>query len=176
MANCVKPWVPIHPRRHLTLMRRRYSGRCYLNKLLGLVAPRIMVLNAPKTRLTALVGANMDGSEKYPLLVIGKFKNPRAFKNVAHLPLNYDHNKKAWMTGKIFIPFMRKMNNQFKAQKQQVAIIPDNCSAHPPAELTDFSNIKFFSHYRLTQHQQVNLWTQESSKIWKSSTKKNWPC
>ena len=41
----------------------------------------------PKTRLTALVGANMDGSEKYPLLVIGKFKNPRAFKNVTHLPL-----------------------------------------------------------------------------------------
>ena len=87
----------------------------------------------------------MDGSEKYPLLVIGKFKNPRAFKNVTHLPLNYDHNKKAWMTGKIFVPFMRKMNNQFKAQKRQVAIILDNCSAHPPAELTDFSNIKFFS-------------------------------
>ena len=48
------------------------------------------------------------------------------------------------MTGKIFVPFMRKMNNQFKAQKRQVAIILDNCSAYPPAELTDFSNIKFF--------------------------------
>ena len=48
------------------------------------------------------------------------------------------------MTGKIFVPFMRKMNNQFKAQKRQVAIILDNCSAHPPTELTDFWNIKFF--------------------------------
>ena len=93
-------------------MRRRYSGRFYLNKLLGLVAPRIMVrFKRPKTRLTALVGVNMDGSEKYPLLVIGKFKNPRAFKNVIHLPLKYDHNKKDWMTGKIFVPSMRKMNN-----------------------------------------------------------------
>ena len=33
---------------YLTLMRRGYSGRCYLNKLLGLVAPRIMVLNTLK--------------------------------------------------------------------------------------------------------------------------------
>lgn len=34
----------------------------------------------PKTRVTVLVGANMDGSDKLPLLIIGKSMKPRAFK------------------------------------------------------------------------------------------------
>jgi hypothetical protein len=45
----------------------------------------------------------MDGSEKIPLLVIGKSLNPRCFgkkNNRAKLPVNYKANKKAWMTGK----------------------------------------------------------------------------
>jgi len=55
-----------------------------------------------KERITVLVGSNMDGSEKVPLLVIGKSLNPRCFgkkNNKARLPLEYTANKKAWMTG-----------------------------------------------------------------------------
>lgn len=48
-----------------------------------------------------LVGANMSGTEKLPLLVIGKSANPRCFKN-KKLPVAYMSNKKSWMTGKIF--------------------------------------------------------------------------
>lgn len=55
-----------------------------------------------KERITVLVCANMDGSDKLPLLVIGKFQNPRCFKNVKTLPTKYDSNTKAWMTGKLF--------------------------------------------------------------------------
>jgi hypothetical protein len=50
-----------------------------------------------KERLTALVGANMSGTEKLPLLIIGKSAKPRCFKN-AKIPLEYTANKKAWMT------------------------------------------------------------------------------
>lgn len=53
-----------------------------------------------KDRITLLVGANMSGTEKLPLLVIGKSKNPRCFKN-ATIPLDYMANTKAWMTGNI---------------------------------------------------------------------------
>jgi hypothetical protein len=40
----------------------------------------------------------MDGSEKIKLLVIGKFQNPRCFKGITSLPVEYRWNKKAWMT------------------------------------------------------------------------------
>ena len=43
----------------------------------------------------------MSGTEKLPLLVIGKSAKPRAFKN-KELPVSYKSNKKAWMTGRIF--------------------------------------------------------------------------
>ncbi|XP_052696045.1 tigger transposable element-derived protein 6-like [Crassostrea angulata] len=54
-----------------------------------------------KDRLTAMVCANMDGTENLPLLIIGKSANPRCFKNVLSFPVEYLANKKAWMTGVI---------------------------------------------------------------------------
>ena len=35
-----------------------------------------------KERITVLVAANADGTEKLPLFSIGKFKTPRCFKNI----------------------------------------------------------------------------------------------
>jgi len=45
----------------------------------------------------------MNGSDKKQnnLLVIGKFKTPRCFKNVKNFTLDYRSNKKAWITGEI---------------------------------------------------------------------------
>ncbi|VDO38331.1 unnamed protein product [Heligmosomoides polygyrus] len=51
-----------------------------------------------KERITVLVGSNMSGTEKMPLLVIGKSRSPRCFKN-ASVPVDYEANQKAWMTG-----------------------------------------------------------------------------
>jgi hypothetical protein len=51
-----------------------------------------------KERLTAMVHANINGSEKLPLLVIGIFERPRCFKNAKTLPMTYAFNKKAWIT------------------------------------------------------------------------------
>lgn len=48
-----------------------------------------------KVRITVLVCANMDGTEKRKLTVIGKSQKPRCFKNVKKLPVNYKANKKA---------------------------------------------------------------------------------
>ena len=42
-----------------------------------------------KERITAAVCANMDGSDKMELLIIGKFQIPRCFKNVKKLPVQY---------------------------------------------------------------------------------------
>lgn len=60
-----------------------------------------------KEQITAMVCSNMDGSEKLPLLVIGKYERPRCFKNVKTLPVSYACNKKVWMTSSIFKYWLR---------------------------------------------------------------------
>ena len=93
-----------------------------------------------KDRVTVLVGANADGSEKLPLLVIGKSKKPRCFKNVKSLPVQYDASKKAWMNSTIFESWIRKLDRHFSQQQRNVLLILDNCPAHPAIE--GLSNIK----------------------------------
>jgi hypothetical protein len=51
-----------------------------------------------KDRIKILVCANVDGTKKRKLLVTGKSKNPRCFKNVKSLPVCYSAYKKAWTT------------------------------------------------------------------------------
>jgi hypothetical protein len=60
--------------------------------------------------MTVLVGANMDGSEKLPLLVIGKSGKPRCFKNVKNLPCKNRSNKTAWMTSDLFDEYLKALD------------------------------------------------------------------
>jgi hypothetical protein len=55
-----------------------------------------------KDRITVLVCPNSDGTEKRKLLVTGKSKNLRCFKNVKSLPVRYSANRKSWMTSDLF--------------------------------------------------------------------------
>ena len=84
-----------------------------------------------KERLSVLVAANMNGTDKRPLLVIGKSAKPRCFKNVATLPTEYESNKKAWMTGAIFTTWVHEFDEDMARQGRQVALLIDNCPAHP---------------------------------------------
>ena len=84
-----------------------------------------------KSRLTVLVAANMDGSDKLPPLVIGKAKNLRFFKLVKTLLVCYKSNKKACMTSQLFKKWLKKLDMQFSAQKRKIAMVVDNCPAHP---------------------------------------------
>lgn len=54
-----------------------------------------------KERLTIMCCVSMNG-EKRKLMVIGKSQNPRCFKGVKTLPVDYKANKNAWMTAAIF--------------------------------------------------------------------------
>ncbi|CAC5416811.1 Tigger transposable element-derived protein 4 [Mytilus coruscus] len=84
-----------------------------------------------KERLTVKVCINMSGSAKVEILVIGKSVNPRCFKNVKTLPTQYEANKKAWMTSEIFSNWLNKLDKKFLLQQRKVAMIVDNCPAHP---------------------------------------------
>ena len=56
-----------------------------------------------KECLTVLACCNTTGTHKLELLVIGKFKSPRCFKNIKTLPVKYQSQNRAWMTSELFI-------------------------------------------------------------------------
>ena len=63
----------------------------------------------PKERVTLLVVSNATGTDKLPLIMIGKFKNPRCFIkiNPSSIPLTYLNQKKAWMDSTLFKKIVR---------------------------------------------------------------------
>ena len=83
-----------------------------------------------KERLSVLVGANMGGSEKLKLLVIGKSAQPRCFKNVKTLPVHYKSNKKPWLTSDIFIDWLKSLDRKFRRENRRCVIFVDNCPSH----------------------------------------------
>ena len=62
-----------------------------------------------KKRLTLLLGANMMGTQKLPVFVIGKSANPMCFKNVKMLPVLFKANKRTWMMGALFLEWLQKL-------------------------------------------------------------------
>lgn len=58
-------------------------------------------VKSEKQRITFLCCSNATGSHKLKLLVIGKAKNPRCFKNF-QCPIDYKSSKSAWMTSAVF--------------------------------------------------------------------------
>lgn len=83
-----------------------------------------------KERITVMVGAIATGTEKLPLLVIGKARNPRCFKAVRTLPVEYESNSKAWITQSLFEHYVRKLDRKFARQSRKVIFFVDNCGAH----------------------------------------------
>ena len=92
-----------------------------------------------KERLTVLVTASMTG-EKLPPLVIGKSANSRCFKNVKNLTVPYEANSKAWMTSTLFEKWLRKLDCQMRKSDRKIAMVLDNCTAHP--NISGLTNIK----------------------------------
>lgn len=86
----------------------------------------------------------MDGSEKLPLFMIGKSANPRCFKNVKSIPVEYKSNKKAWMTGELFEDWLLKLDKTYRKQNRKIILFIDNCSAHNSIPLMDNVEVIFF--------------------------------
>ena len=84
-----------------------------------------------KEKVTILVCTNLSGSDKCPLLTIGKFRHPRCFNGVCCLPMQYEANKSAWMTLSIFEEWLKKWDTELTKTARKIVLFIDNCSAHP---------------------------------------------
>ncbi|XP_068204416.1 tigger transposable element-derived protein 4-like isoform X1 [Palaemon carinicauda] len=84
-----------------------------------------------KHRITVLLCTNMTGTEKFPLLVIGKHPKPKCFKNVKSLPVQYLSNPKAWMTMESFLAWLHDLDSWFVQQNRKVLLILPNLPIHP---------------------------------------------
>lgn len=109
-----------------------------------------------KDRITVLCCANASGTHKLRLAVVGKSKNPRAFKNVnpKNLPVDYYNQNAAWMDRVIFKKwFYEKFIPQVKTYLQENNLPPkavlllDNAPAHPDAEELKSEDGKIFVAY-----------------------------
>lgn len=102
-----------------------------------------------KDRVTVMVCANATGTHRLPLLLIGKSKNPRCFKNVK-VPLIYANQQKAWMNTDVFInwyentfiPEVQKFQKDV-GKEGNVLLLLDNAPTHPSAETPTRENGKF---------------------------------
>lgn len=86
-----------------------------------------------KERFTFLACCNADGTEKLPLVFIGKAKKPRCFKknSGAEHGLYYKNNQKAWMTASIFFDWLHYVDRKIgKTDGRKILLLMDNCSAH----------------------------------------------
>jgi hypothetical protein len=84
-----------------------------------------------KERITVLLACNADGTDKLPLLVIGKSENPRCFKNVRQLPTKYVAIRKAWVTQAIFTDYLRALDAKMSSQNSKILHFLDQCATHP---------------------------------------------
>lgn len=97
-----------------------------------------------KERVTILVGANADGSDKLPLVMIGKSQKPRCFNKVnpSSIPLHYLSQRKAWMTAALFIqiftniwvPHIKKSLKK-RGLPQRAVVLFDNATSHEKIEI-----------------------------------------
>lgn len=87
-----------------------------------------------KVRITVLVAANMSGTEKRKLFIIGKSANPRCFKNRT-LPVKYRSNSKAWMTSELFTEELLQWDTELQRKNRKILLLVDNCPAHPEVPL-----------------------------------------
>jgi hypothetical protein len=92
-----------------------------------------------KERVSVLICANSLGTEKLKRIVIGRSREPRCFRGKAAVPVVYKNNSNSWMTSEIFTEFLQNLNKKMRLNDRKIALIIDNCSAHPSIPL---SNVK----------------------------------
>ena len=81
-----------------------------------------------KDRVTGGVATSMDG-RKEEMVVIGKTK-ARCLNGI-DLPVQYESNKKAWMTTNIFSNILLNWDEKLELAGEKILLVLDNATCHP---------------------------------------------
>ena len=91
-----------------------------------------------KSRITLVFAVNSSGSDRVPVWIIGKYKSPRALKNVnvSTMGGEWRWNSKAWMNTAIMCEWLQAFYTRI-GRTREILLTMDNFSAHISAlELT----------------------------------------
>ncbi|NXK45654.1 TIGD3 protein, partial [Chauna torquata] len=93
----------------------------------------------PGGRLTLLLCANADGSEKAALRVVGQSPRPRCLRgvNLQHMPWSYRAGSLARLTAPLFAEWLRDFNEEMRRKGKSVLLLLDKREAHPYLELSN---------------------------------------
>ena len=117
--------------------------QCLPNKSLHLKNEKCTGGKHSKVRLTGMAAGNVKG-ERLPMFVIGKAKTPRCFKGVKSIPCRYHRAQpKSWMSSELFEEWIKEIDRTFSVQKRKVALIIDNCPAHPNVQNLNWVELIF---------------------------------
>ena len=83
--------------------------------------------------LTGLAAGNAYG-ERLQMFLIGKYVKPQCFKVVETLLCRYRAQHKSWTSGELFEDWVHWLDRKFAVSKRKIALIIDNCTAHPHVE------------------------------------------
>lgn len=88
-----------------------------------------------KNRVTILVTTNCSGTHRMNHWIIGNAKNPRVFgrknEKIQGEPMMWRSNKKAWMTGSIWIEYLTWFAKEIRARHgREVLLFVDSVSCH----------------------------------------------
>jgi len=86
-----------------------------------------------KTRVKYGFCMNAAGTDKQEPYIIGHVRHPRYFgkRPAIHLEYNfYYNNKKAWMTGVIWLYELQRFEKKMERQNCRVILLVDNCASH----------------------------------------------
>ncbi|GFR94207.1 tigger transposable element-derived protein 4 [Elysia marginata] len=108
--------------------------RCLPESMLPLNGERCLTGRLPKDRLTVMLICNMTGTEKLPLLVVGRYARPKSLKYVQTLPTEYVSNKKVWMLPMFFEEWVKKFDNLMEDSSRRVALFVTPCDSHTHVE------------------------------------------
>ena len=105
-----------------------------------LLPQKSLAAHFEKTQKERVTSSNASGTIKLPLLLIGKSKNPRCFKNVSRdsLPIVYTNQSNAWVNTALFtewfhqhfVPTVQDKLREIGCEPKAVLLL-ENCSAHP---------------------------------------------
>ena len=99
-----------------------------------------------KSRVSLLLCTSWLGEEE-KILLIGASQNPRALKGTdkSKLPVIYRAQKKSWMTGIIFVSWLKDFDTRMTKSKRRMLLFIDNAGVHNiPDVCLNSTQIVFF--------------------------------